>query len=231
MRFLRSLERLIFPDRCLICGEVTRERVPFCKDCIKEFVPLLSAECPACGKAAHECRCGSGTKDFLFYYSSPAAKKLIRSLKHTPDKNAWEFFGATAANYFDKRRFDAVVFPPRTAKNIKKYGFDHVKQIALEYSRLSGVPLCCALERTHRAAEQKLLSATQRRRNALGLFKANAEKLAGAKRVLLIDDVRTTGSTLNACAHALRKAGVKQITQFTLAYTPPVKKKYKAKKV
>ncbi|MBO4501801.1 MAG: hypothetical protein J5760_06110, partial [Clostridia bacterium] len=76
----------------------------------------------------------------------------------------------------------------------------------------------------------KLLSATQRRRNALGLYKADAEKLKDVSRVLLIDDVRTTGSTLNACAFALRKAGVKQITQFTLASTPPAGKRYKIKK-
>ena len=229
MKILRSLERLLFPDRCVLCGDVTLERVPFCKDCIKDFVSLLSAECPACGRSAHDCTCG-GKKNFLFFYSSSNAKKLISSLKHAPNKSACSFFGAVIAEYFKGRRFDAVVFPPRTAQNVRKYGADHVKAMAQSYSEASGTPFCEALERTHRAAEQKLLSATQRRRNALGLYAANKEKLASAKRVLLIDDVRTTGSTLNACAFALRKAGVKQITCFTLAYTPPVKKKYKTKK-
>lgn len=230
MKFLRSLERLVYPDRCIICGDVTLEKAPFCKDCIKEFVSLFSAECPSCGKTAHECACGGGKKDFLFFYSSPAAKKLIRTLKHSPNKNAAAFFGDVIAAFYEGRRFDAVAFPPRTAQNVRKYGLDHVKAIAQCYSKASGVPLCPALERTHRAAEQKLLSAAQRRRNALGLYTANKEKLGPASRVLLIDDVRTTGSTMNACALALRKAGVKQITQFTLAYTPPASKKYKIKK-
>ena len=76
MKFLRSLERLVYPDRCIICGDVTLEKAPFCKDCIKEFVSLFSAECPSCGKTAHECACGGGKKDFLFFYSSLSTNSL-----------------------------------------------------------------------------------------------------------------------------------------------------------
>ena len=230
MNILQSVERLFFPDRCLICGEPTLEKIPFCRNCIKDFTSLLSAECPVCGEKPADCRCVGGKCAFLFFYSEPRAKRIILSLKHAPNKNAARFFGGVIANYYEKRVFDAVVFPPRTAKNTSKYGIDHVEAIAREYSRISGVPVSYALTRTHRAEEQKLLSAAQRRKNALGLFRADAEKLNGAKRVLLIDDVRTTGSTLAACAPALRKAGVKQITQFVLANTPPAKKRYKKKK-
>lgn len=229
MSFLRSVEKLIFPDRCLLCGGITLERIPFCKTCIKDFTSLLASECPKCGKPPHDCRCTSGKSAFLFFYSDANAKKIILSMKHSLCKSAAVFFGGVIANYYEKRAFDAVVFPPRTQKNKKKYGFDHVKAIAEAYSRISGVKVIYALSRARRAEEQKLLSATQRRKNALGLYKADAEKLKDISRVLLIDDVRTTGSTLNACAFALRKAGVKQITQFTLASTPPAGKRYKIK--
>jgi len=230
MKLFSALAKLLFPEKCLICGEVTLEKTPFCKNCLAVFTSLTAAECPVCGKQPRECTCTSGKSAFLFFYSSPEAKRIILSLKHAPDKSAAEFFGGVIANYYEKRAFDAVVFPPRTKENVNKYGSDHVKAIAEAYSRRSGVPVRYALERTHRAAEQKLLSATQRRRNALGLFRADRAKLKNAKRVLLIDDVRTTGSTLASCETALRRAGVRQITRFTLANTPPAKKRYKKKK-
>lgn len=224
-----KLAKFLFPEICVMCGEATLENLPLCRDCIGEFNGLLKAKCPSCGKDRQECRCHK-YKRFLFYYKSRLALNLISSFKHTDNLSYSDFLGDMIFHAIeDDKKYDCVVYPPRSDKNRIRYGFDQMENLSMRVAFRLGIPCVKALIRNKSAKEQKLLSVAQRRKNTKGLFYADRNALMGYKRILLLDDVNTTGSTVLACRQALRNAGATSISVFTIAKTP-VKKAVKISK-
>ena len=205
IKFTDRLLRLIVPLKCMGCGEVTLENVPFCRNCLSEFAELVKAKCPVCGRDKENCICaGYGKTKFLFYYDTKISKRIIASMKyHATAFKADYFAGLLMLQLPCDANFDAVVFPPRAKKLC--------------------IPCLKALHRTGHHKEQKLLSAEQRRKNVSGAFTADAKSLSDVKKVILFDDVMTTGATINECTKILKKSGVRKITVLTLARTPKSK--------
>ncbi|MFA7186350.1 MAG: hypothetical protein WC082_15725 [Victivallales bacterium] len=81
-----TLGKLIIPEKCLVCGDVTLLGVPVCKDCVGDFCALFNDKCPVCKRSRRECGCGKGdfvkSGRFLFYYYTPTSKAVISSIKH-----------------------------------------------------------------------------------------------------------------------------------------------------
>lgn len=233
---LKGVLKLLFPDKCLVCGNVTISGIPVCSECAGAFSSLFANTCPACGKRRRECACGGGafsqSGHFLFYYQSPASRAVISVIKHYLDSEGADFIAELVFQSLrDMKKFDAVVYPPRTEKNKFKYGYDQAECISLSIARKLGVEAKSALKRVRKAEEQKLLSASQRRKNMLGTFAADKKMLTGVRRVLLFDDVYTSGATTQACAAALRDAGVAEVVIFTVAYTPKKTRKKAARRL
>lgn len=109
---------------------------------------------------------------------------------------------------------DAIVFVPDTAAAFQRRGFDHMEAIARPLARDAGVPLLDALVK-HGAADQRALGRSDRRARAQGAYEV-AEPVAG-RRLLLVDDVITTGATIGAAASALRAAGAARVDALALA--------------
>lgn len=219
-----SLGKLIMPDKCMVCGDVTLLGAPVCAECMEKFCALFDESCPACKKERKECSCGKGG-GFLFYYYTPVSKAVIAAVKHRLDRETADFIAELIYRSIkDDKKYDCVVYPPRTRRNIIKYGFDQAKEISSAIAAKLGVRAVSAIARNKQAQEQKLLSASQRIKNARGMFAADKEKLTGCRRVLLFDDVFTTGATVKACESALRAAGVREVRVFTIAFTPKSKR-------
>lgn len=105
-------------------------------------------------------------------------------------------------------------------KELRQYGFDQAALLAKCLSDELNVPVCPALCRSREKPPQKLLSAAQRRRNIRDSFTVKAGILGDAQNALLVDDVVTTGATVDECAALLRKAGVKTVHIACIAKTP-----------
>ncbi len=105
-------------------------------------------------------------------------------------------------------RLDCIVAVPCTPQALRRRGFDHVGLVAQGLGARLGLP-CRAALRSRKSADQRMLSAEERRRNRAGSFAACAD-VAGA-RVLLLDDVLTTGATASAAAEALHAAGAESV--------------------
>jgi ComF family protein len=219
-----SLGKLIMPDKCMICGDVTLLGAPVCAECMEKFCTLFDESCPVCKKERKERSCGKGG-GFLFYYYTPVSKAVIAAVKHRLDRETADFIAELVyRSVKDDKKYDCIVYPPRTRKNIVKYGFDQAKEISSAIASKLCIKTVSAITRNKQAQEQKLLSASQRIKNARGMFTADREKLTGCRRVLLFDDVYTTGATVKACEYALRAAGVKEVRIFTIAFTPKSKR-------
>jgi ComF family protein len=118
-------------------------------------------------------------------------------------------------------RFDAVVPVPLHWRRRWSRGFNQSALLARALARRSGIPMIQALRRTRSTAVQAGLSNSSRRQNVVAAFSvrragAFAGKLAG-RRILLIDDVLTTGATAAACAIALKRAGAAHVAVLTVA--------------
>lgn len=219
------LADLFFAPFCCICGDRAADsRMPFCAKCVKEFQVSLVKDCPQCGSRRKSCSCEkSGNAVFLFYYHTPEEKRAILGLKRNPDKRVAKFFGKLLAEKVKREKsvgFDCVTYVPRKPKNVRSYGGDQGYLIAAGVAEGLGIPLCTLLKRkSEKRTDQKLLDATQRRKNVKNIFYAS-EKAKNYRRVLLVDDVTTTGATLDECADILREAGVQQVVKAVLARTP-----------
>jgi len=114
-------------------------------------------------------------------------------------------------------RFDAVVPVPLHWRRRWQRGFNQSELLARGIARELRLPLINALRRTRYTATQTGLSNTGRRRNVTGVFRMRRGRHLEGKRILLVDDVLTTGSTAAACAVALRRAGAEGVALLTVA--------------
>jgi len=110
--------------------------------------------------------------------------------------------------------FDAIVPVPLYWRRRLVRGFNQADLLSRGLAKRTGIPVLRALRRVHRTATQAGLSNSARRRNVSGAFEARS--VAGL-RILLIDDVMTTGSTGASCAMALKRAGARRVALLTIA--------------
>ena len=231
----RALFSLFFPDECRVCGETLREvtRIPVCPRCLKAPEPL-SAEffCVSCrtpfqnafpldseGRCA---LCRSGLRGFDAAYCFGAYEGTLRELIHLLKYGqiqtlASPLGGFLAAALPRDQAFDAVVPVPLHWRRQWKRGFNQSELLAKTICRRTAVPLVRALRRRHATQTQAGLSNTNRRRNVASAFQCKRTEAVAGKRILLIDDVMTTGSTAAACAVALKKAGARKVVLLTVA--------------
>lgn len=204
------------------------EELPVCIDCLNDLRNILSEKCKNCGKSAAGCDCSdNGSIRFLFFYEKYKAQKLIYFIKTNVDRTSLDFIVELLFENcgINPERYEAVTFVPRRKRTIRRYGHDQSKELAKAIERVYGIPCVKTLSRVGRG-EQKLLSAKARYKNIKKKYKLAKEfpKEARFKRILLIDDVFTTGATIKACAELLRGAVSEAVVPLVLAKTNYLKK-------
>ena len=212
---------LILPVRCVICDAAGE---PMCRPCRDALPRLRPPWCHRCGAPTAwpvaRCRECSGRR--LAFASARAAvayddgvRRLVRAWKERGLRN----LAATAADEVayalsPPAGTTAIAFvPPDRARGLER-GHHPAERLARELSERWALPVERLLVRTRPAARQRGLSLADRRRNVAGAF-APARDAPG--RVVLVDDVYTSGSTVNAAATALRKAGARRVEVVTFA--------------
>ena len=214
MRLLNGLLDLLFPPKCPFCGQVT-EKPGICASCRREL-PWTQGE--------DEVRRGSG--DFrcaapLWYEG--LAREGIHRLKFRGMTSAagplGEEIARSAAEHFSGA-FDMVTWVPVSPKRLRQRGYDQARLLAQSACRLWGTqPLELLRKTVHNPAQSGLKEAAARRANVLGVYEAvSPEKIAG-RRILVVDDVCTTGATLCECARVLREAGAADVVCAAAART------------
>lgn len=231
-KILKFLKDSIFPENytCELCGtEIFKGRL--CKDCSDGLEENDGATCPVCGRktAVNEIcmECKAHLPEFkravsaLCYGGASAA--LIAKFK-----NGSAYLSGYFAELLKPKTdllppADGIVYVPMTAKALKRRGYNQSRLLAESLSKATGAPvLKDALIKTKETADQKSLDRAERLKNLSDCFKAD-KKLVSGKRILIVDDVMTTGATLDAVAFKLKKAGAKEVfaaTAASVTYTP-----------
>lgn len=226
----RTAADLLFPRRCPVCGGVAMPKGRLiCPACLKQLSFVSSPACMKCGKeigSRDQEYCAdcirqkkSFTRGFaLLNYDSRAAVSMA-AVKYHNKREYLDFYARAAALRFEKQFRQAgiqVIVPvPVHASRLKTRGFNQAAVLAEKLSAELGIPWEELLIRVKKTDPQKSLGSAERLKNLRGAFEAEQE--AGKwERVLLVDDIYTTGSTAEICSRALLKTGVKQVFVFAV---------------
>ncbi len=221
---LGSLLNLLFPPRCVVCRQVGTW---LCPECVHRLPTLSGPVCHRCGTPITNgmfCRtCQEAPLRLegirsLAPYRGPA-RAAIHYLKYRHARELADPLGELMAQYWRQNPLPAeVIVPvPLHPSRLRKRGYNQAALLAWALSRRIGLPMNeDALCRVRATASQMRLKAADRRRNVEDAFCCTTDQLSG-RPVLLVDDVCTTGATLEACADALREGGVREVWALTLA--------------
>jgi len=222
------------PPRCIFCGdEKCTADFPVCKSCYENYKARSSEGCADCGAAPIDCNCVSvrhcAQYYRLFNYEHRSVCLMVIKLKRKINRFAFRFFASRLVAMIEAKTlgtlsFDCVTFVPRDIKGRRLHGFDQGEELAKCIGKLLGVPAVSFLLNNGQGGEQKRLSRNFRGIAAMARFEVNGKKLVGGKipykKVLLVDDIVTTGASMGECARILKDHGVKLVIGASVAHTP-----------
>lgn len=215
----------LFPPRCGVCG---RMGSVLCAACVAQVRPVPTPVCRRCGQpvaggpVCATCQAGHFHVSAIrgaAVYAHPLST-AIHKLKYQGNKAMHQPLGQLLVDYWQGRAVstDLVVAVPLHERRQRERGFNQSQWLAMVFCRGTGLSLLQegVLRRNRETKQQVLLGVEERKPNVAGAFEWHGPALAGAK-VLLIDDVATTGSTLEACAEALLAADAGKVWALTVA--------------
>ena len=209
-KMINQLLEIIYPTRasCIGCGNDQGCDEPFlCETCRKMLKPS-----DIVAKRDDWKQRGLEWISFVYYYERPV-KGMIRAYKFKGVRMLAESMAQDMGNLFEHRNlglFDLIIPVPLHPARLRERGFNQAELLAGPLASLCGAQLRTdVLRRTKRTKQQSKLKLKRRRANLLSAFSASTD-LTGM-RILLIDDVVTTGSTLCSCAEALKAAGAAEV--------------------
>ena len=226
---LNQLDRmfldLLYPPRCVICDKVVSPGETVCPACRKKIHTIQEPVCMKCGKPLLNVRkefCGDCEKKkhsftqgkSLWVYETEVKKSIYRFKYQNKREYARGYAEEIAKEYGDwikKKRIQAIVPIPLYKKKQRKRGYNQAQVLAKELGRVWNLPVYTdLLIRIRDTKPQKMLNDTERKNNLKRAFKTT-KNIVQLKHILLIDDIYTTGSTLDAAAAALLAAGAGEV--------------------
>lgn len=228
-----AFEDALFPKDCTcdVCGAelIADTRVRLCSHCV-DTLPFVGEHiCLYCGMPLKDesdyCnRCQYSRQEFsknrapLVYDGD--VKRLIYAFKFNQKKYIAETLGALMADEYLKRSMDAdiIVFVPMTKEEEKKRGYNQSELLANEVGKRLNMPVLPALVKIRSTSAQKELKGKDRATNLESAFACVFDQVKN-RRILLIDDIFTTGATANECAKTLLKAKARDVSVLTSAIT------------
>jgi ComF family protein len=226
----QSFLYLLFPPACLLCKD-TLSKHGICDACSGGFEVLRPPYCTACGSkfatdtgGNHLCgRCIKKNPPFdiavsVYLYNGDLSR-AVRLLKYSKKSLVGSHLGELMKNHrLSAISYDAIVAVPLHISRLRERGFNQSQLLAEGLAK--GMPLAVdkyILERVRPTGSQAGMSSKERQANVRGAFSLRRGADVAGKRILLIDDVYTTGATVKECSTVLKKAGASVVNVLTLA--------------
>lgn len=211
--FLRDA---LFPQFCCSCGA---HDFLLCPICASLLPTNTTAYCVHCDETVCVCTVEKiiDGAQYLSFYSDPIMRRAIHALKYRRERAMGSLLGTILARAYLSQRFlvDAVIPIPLYFRRRAFRGFNQAEEIGKMVGESLGIPLLTdTLKKRKATAPQALQVFTQRRDNVVGSFVVKGRV---PQRVLLLDDVVTSGSTVIEAAQTLKKAGVQKVYVVSLA--------------
>ncbi len=235
-----GLLQILFPPRCAVCdgileAELIRAGQRVHPDCMHKLYPVGTTVCYRCGKPlasaeqeyCFDCRKRMAARQPLFcvqgrsvYLYKGEVRRSVYRFKYSNRREYARFFAERAAagqaDWLKQIGAEAVLPVPMYRPKQRKRGYNQAEIFAKELAAILGIPFVRdGVRRTKNTRPQKLLSDEERKNNLKKAFQA-ADFIVKYKKVLIVDDIYTTGSTVEAVARELCRCGVEQVFFLTL---------------
>jgi ComF family protein len=242
MNLLKNFIDIIYPPKCPICGKfLLNEKsatedgaILFCRACLDDFQKVTSPLCPVCGmpfvsRAGEDHLCEGCLRKRPFYEAAGAAylyegalMEAVHRFKYGPKNFLADSLGPLLAQFARSwltERNEYLTIPvPLHVKRLRERGFNQSLLLARHVSGQLNTELdFLTLRRIRYTSPQTGLGKNERRKNVRRAFEVVTPEVVRGKTVLLVDDVFTTGNTLNECARVLKRHGCKKIFCLVLA--------------
>lgn len=199
---LEALLDIIYPydNKCIICG-------------VEGFLGICS-KCKSEIKRVHQ------QEEIMAYgYYGGVLKKLILNLKYHKSFIAGKVLADLLCQIIIEKKLsiDCICYVPISKDSLKKRGFNQCKVLAKNISSILDIPVIDCLVKVKETKEQKLLGKEERMKNILDAFEIKNKEKIFKKNILLIDDVYTTGATINECKKNIEKCNINKIYLLTIA--------------
>lgn len=234
-----ALIGVLFPAGCRVCDRLltTASRVPICKDCLSSFIRVPAVACTTCGRPLVEfgsaqeqpllcpaCRdhtyAFERARSFALYEGALVKTILLLKFEQIQPLGAWfaERLAEVVQNEAEALAADVIVPVPLHRQRERERGYNQAALLSRPLAKKLGLPhKAVLLMRTQPRPDKHILSLKERWESVRGAFATRPGSQVDNQRVLLVDDVLTTGATLDACSRALRGAGAKSVVGLTVA--------------
>ena len=215
---------LLYPETCIVCHRISgkKKEEKMCSECRKQNSQIEEPRCKRCSKPVTELErelcedCGGHTfyveSGFALYPYNDWMKKAVRNIKYQGEQAGLLYFGNQMAERYEswlrKISPDVILPVPVHWKKLRFRGFNQAAGLARVIGEKLDIPVReDTLIRTENTSPQKGLGRTERMKNLQRGFSVCEEKNVRFRDILLVDDIYTTGATLEACGRVLKQAG------------------------
>lgn len=210
---LDGLLELLFPTRCVFCRRLSGRGEPVCKACRERYPDVPPAQ-----RVRH-----LAGLDCLapLWYTGRVREALLR-YKFRDRSGYAPVFGNFMRKCLDENRIscDSITWVPLSGRRLRQRGYDQARLLAEAIAAAEGLSCEKLLEKERDTPVQSGMGGREaRRRNAAGAYRVPDPARVAGKRVLLVDDIVTTGETLRECARVLKAAGARSVTAAAAAQT------------
>jgi ComF family protein len=235
MSLISAVLDLVYPRACTVCGgNVGDGAVHICWDCATRFTVIQEPYCSLCGdpvdgRVENVFRCSFCRRDPPHYDLARSALRFRDSLRDVLhafkyrhacrlSKDLVRWLLACHHTHYAEREVDMVACVPLYPRRRRHRTYNQAELLARELARSLRLPLFSrALVRVRPTDTQIHLNARQRRRNVRNAFRVAEREWVDGRRVLLVDDIMTTGATVNEVSRVLKQAGAVSVHVLTLA--------------
>ncbi len=218
-KFFRIILSLIYPNKCISCGAIIEEDLDFCDCCLCKLHRIKQDNfCTVCGNPKDRCKCKYVIYRFKEavapFQNKDSAQAALYAYKFAYKLKNLDFFVDEMVNsakeFYSEIKFNYICYVPTSFRSIYKYGFDHNRSLAKEISKRLNIPI------KHNALKCRLFKHSQhnsnygqRKKNVIGKYYSKCDLKCA--NILLIDDIKTTGSSLDECAKELMFANAENV--------------------
>ena len=214
MKLYHKLLQLLYPPKCVLCRKLLgEEETDLCAQCRADTPEITGAK----RKLPYLAKWTA-----LWYYEGSVRSSILR-YKFRGSRGYCQSYGKLLAMKLlqEDIAFDILTWVPISRRRKWSRGYDQVALIAQVVARELGISLVCTLKKSrHNRPQSKLKGSAERRANVLGVYRVLDPQAIAGKRILLLDDILTTGATVSECARTLLTAGAKEVTCATVAVAP-----------
>lgn len=207
MKIFDAVLDLLYPPRCILCRKVLDNgKVHFCRKCAGELPGYMMTEARCDLKHVTLCAAPFDYRD--------AVRDSLRRYKFSSAAAYGPIYADFIVKSIDENQIscDIISWVPLSRKRLRERGYDQSEIIARAVADKLGLPCERFLEKTKNNKRQSTLKNREARKsNVVGAYRCVAEEKLLCKRVLIVDDIVTTGATLSECASVLKKAGCLEV--------------------